>query len=815
MLTAPLVLVPLLIGAEPPAGVAAMPPGVLIEAELFAPAERWEVQTELPGFSGRGYLVNRSRPAISDTSPRLETVLPKAGRHAVWLRAFCGGPPDSGFHDREFSLEVNGVRLQPTHLGVDGADFTWELAGQIEVAADRRLEFILHDVGRAEAMIDALLLTTDLEFRPAGWLGNSTRPGQGRFPRLPDARPLRAEPFRLVPAPHQHVQTISSSPRAYPVIVGGTLDEFNTAKYPDTYGGSKRIDWGFQPNAYVVIENVGRRDLVNPRLVVDGRRDWFSAQTMLASLLAPGMSDAEKALAIWAFTAGIEVQGHENNRRVGPYYPDVRSHPSRNTFQERADPVKAANTYYCSGCNYGAANCAVLARAAGLPARCVWMCPFDQYEIHCVAEVFFDGRWHLLDPECRVFYLEADNRTVASYETLHRRPELAARTHEGGFAARYMARSHAEHYQRYSPPPGMPVDTWTTEMAVRLRPGEKLVYRWAHDGKFRCGQNPRNRNLLPYHLSNGKLIYQPDLRAASSRHGILAERNVKTAVEDGRGAAVHADTPGLTSSVTYKMQSPWPIVGGVVGAKFVRANPQDRMRILLSANDSDWTEIWSAAPGRHGPLDVCLAIDSLLEARFGPEQREYYVQYEFSADSPAATGLDSVYLEADLQMAATALPSLAAGPNQVVYRDQTDAERCVRIVHGWQESSATRPPVAPRGPVAPADRSTLPAAPDKLVWSAAADPDGDPIADYHVQLSARSDFRWPVSPNFDHLTESPSCQWPVPTGWLISGQTYSWRVRARDARGAWSPWSPAWQFTLRRPDRAPTGLRPPQRGDAE
>ena len=62
------------------------------------------------------------------------------------------------------------------------------------------------------------------------------------------------------------------------------------------------------------------------------------------------MTDAEKAMAVWKHAAGNEVQCHENNRRVGPFYPEDQSHPWRNTFKERGDPVRAANCYYCSGC---------------------------------------------------------------------------------------------------------------------------------------------------------------------------------------------------------------------------------------------------------------------------------------------------------------------------------------------------------------------------------------------------------------------------------------------------------------------------------
>jgi len=74
----------------------------------------------------------------------------------------------------------------------------------------------------------------------------------------------------------------------------------------------------------------------------------------------------------------------------------------------------------------------------------------------------------------------------------------------------------------------------------------------------------------------------------------------------------------------------------------------------------------------------------------------------------------------------------------------------------------------------------------RLTWEAAVDPDGDPIADYHVQVSPRADMLHPVSPNLDRITGSSKPEWSLPEGWLAKGRTYYWRVRAVDAWGAWS-----------------------------
>lgn len=616
-------------------------------------------------------------------------------------------------------------------------------------------------------------------------------------------------------APHEHVEEIAAHEHGYRVTMGGTLDGFNTVAYVETYGSHMRQESTFEPNEYLVIENAGDVDVVNPRLVINGRRDWHSADAILASIVTQDMSDAEKAMAIFRFTSRIDVQAHDNNRRVGPPFGASgsetqnadASNPSRNMFKERANPVKAANFYYCSGCSLSAANFVVLCRHAGLAARGVWMSPLDRYMTHCVGEAWYDGGWHLFDPERRSFYLDADNTTVASYATLHKNPSLAARTHDGGFAAQGMT-THAGDYEQFYPPHIMPVEQWLSTMDMRLRPGEKFIARWGHEGKYRYGANVRKKShLVPYHLANGKLVFRPRIEGDAYRRSIVADQNLTCSAAQGQPARLHpevVEAPGIEGaviaappgSVTYRIDAPYPIVGGKVGGTFLRKTAEDACRILVSVRDSDWIEVWSAAG--MGEIEQYAAIDDVLDTLLTPATYHYYVKFELQACAgPEDACMMEAYIETDLQMADTALPALSTGENRVVYRDNSGAGRRVRITHGWRESDANTPPLPPAAAVAPPAGSTVDAASlGALAWEAAVDPDGDAVADYHIQVSPRADMAYPVSPNFDRILGANTPEWAVPTGWLVPRRTYYWRVKAKDARGAWSAWGPVWSFTV-------------------
>jgi hypothetical protein len=107
-------------------------------------------------------------------------------------------------------------------------------------------------------------------------------------------------------------------------------------------------------------------------------------------------------------------------------------------------------------------------------------------------------------------------------------------------------------------------------------------------------------------------------------------------------------------------------------------------------------------------------------------------------------------------------------------------------------------------PVFPPDKGDAEGTEVVFRWPAAKSADKGNIADYHFELSDRPDMRWPLSPNFYKLISKTAdrgkSQYTLPhLGLLAVDRTYYWRVRAKNDKGVWGPWSATWSFTPRGP----------------
>jgi hypothetical protein len=241
---------------------------------------------------------------------------------------------------------------------------------------------------------------------------------------------------------------------------------------------------------------------------------------------------------------------------------------------------------------------------------------------------------------------------------------------------------------------------------------------------------------------------------------------------------------GKTGVIVWRMRSPYVLVGGRLAVEGTGA------RFKLSWDGDTWHEV-----GRN--------LDAFFPPE-GPARYRYHLRCELSGDAR----LRRLGILNDLQMAPLTLPGMGVGSNAFTYTDDTVGGRRVRITHRWVERSASRPPEAPTEPVFPPAGGEAEGTAIVFRWRPAADPDGDPIADYHFELSGRADMRWPLSMSFAKLiSRTADAGQPRYTltgpGLLNPDQEYFGRVRARDDRGVWGPWGATWRFT-------PRGPAPPQ-----
>ncbi|MGA2064930.1 MAG: putative Ig domain-containing protein [Thermoguttaceae bacterium] len=549
----------------------------------------------------------------------------------------------------------------------------------------------------------------------------------------------------------RHVEEVAKGEHAYTVVHGGTMDGTN-CRTPIGCGMAREgaIEQTWQSNRAVRMENVGRSDLVDPWLS-NGRNNFRNMDEIVAAAVTPGMSDRDKAMALWF------QQIRQRFHRAGD-------------GQETGDPVKVFNTYGHNPCGSDAIIMGGLWRRAGLkgaPVRLV---------SHAIAQAAYDGGWHVMDGDLDMIYLLRDNETLASDRELARDHDLVKRTHTLGILladSRARDEEEAAMFVCEDPIKGERRCKEDTTMSMTLRPGEALVWRWGHLSPPKYMWKSMQPNY-PDTVCNGLWEYRPDFGADLWKKGAARLENIATGPE-GLGAE-----EGTTGTILWTMRSPYVFVGGKLevvgsGAKFA-----------VSADGKRWENV-----GEN--LDKFFPTD-------GPPRYQYQLRCQLSGGAR----LKRLAVVNDLQMALLALPEMTVGENAFTYTDKSTGERKVRITHEWVERSTSTPPESPPAAVYPPDAGQSEGTGIVFRWNAPQDAGGDKVTDYHFELSNRQDMRWPLSPNFDKLVsrtaDKGKPQYTLPClGLVTPDKQYYWRVRAKNEKGVWGPWSKTWSFTPRGP----------------
>ena len=585
------------------------------------------------------------------------------------------------------------------------------------------------------------------------------------------------EPAIHTGRPQCHTEPVAAASHRYVVRVGGTLDGENT-RDPVGYGNYGQA---WENNRSLRLANTGDTAVVNPRLVINGRRPWRSIADILARIITDGMTGADKARAIWEF-----ARRHRYHTTTGD--------------DEVKDTVKMLNVYGYTLCWDEAYTVSNLWQAAGLETR--RGIPHG----HCTTEVWFDGAWHLLDSDEHLLVLGRDNRTVLCETDLAADHDLMKRSHCYGILSREDRTSSeraAALFTHTGPRAGERPLIGGHTMDVTLRPGESLEWRWDNCGKY------HGYGSAPPRYCNGRHVYAPRLDGAFAA---WAEESANLQYRETNGLEpIDAASPG---AIVYHIESPYVLVGGSLrvelggGARSVRVElahgPSARREDLVATRPG----APSAGPAGVGAGDTGALSWTTVATGLESGPRELDLDAHFPHDTPASyrcwvrlsgqMRLESLEIALDVQMAPLSLPSLTVGDNAVEYDDDTDGARSMEVTHQWLERDDSLAPGAPQLSD-PADGSDLPGTRTAFSWEAVPG-----AVDYHIRVCGTADLQWAVSPVFEKLTSRTPAEgaprWQVPeVGLLNPRQTYYWQVRARNGDGLWGAWSETASFTPRAP----------------
>jgi len=380
------------------------------------------------------------------------------------------------------------------------------------------------------------------------------------------------------------------------------------------------------------IENLGPELLRDPRLQINESADWFDQPSLLAGALKPGMTDRAKAVALWQFVVAARQHGR-------PAHPSAELH----------EPVKFLNVYGAGFCDDAAAVLAELARAAGLPAR-IW-----DLAGHVVPEIYFDGKWNLLDPDGEVCYYEDDGVTFCDVESLQRDPDRIRRFPSPLYQnaeelIRIYGTGEDNRLSDFHERPRGPAH----RMAYSLRPGESLTRsRRPGNHYFSAGYFEP-----PPELGSGQLTFVPVFREDQYRVGCAEARGLQA-------SAGHLETISESAEWAYAFELPYPMLAGRV--RLDCDLPEGGvLELSLSEDGKNWTH--SAVVREGGRRERAFRLNPFFRNGYGDPVYGYMVRFRLRLPPGARAEIYRAEFQTDIQVAPRSLPRMEAGENRVRFR---------------------------------------------------------------------------------------------------------------------------------------------------
>lgn len=421
----------------------------------------------------------------------------------------------------------------------------------------------------------------------------------------------------------------------------------------------------------------------NVKVVSDKVEDVSSLEAWKEAVIRPGMTDQEKAIAIWETVLKFRHQDAP---------PDEYLQSAINVH----DAIKTFNVYGYGMCCCAASNIESLARYLGMPAR-GW-----GIHAHSVPEVYWDGAWHLLDASLLAYYPQPDGTLagvediVASVrEWLAANPgyrQNAGRLMEYGRAGGwrngpavflgcpfidddgwYMAGTHGWYsaMQEYDCEPFIFEYGYSQgyRVNIQLKPGMRVTRNWSNRGlhvNMMEGQapgcltttvgegdlrySPRYGDLAPGRIGNGTLEWKIPLTDPALRYSALRYENL-LATPDGLGPGDESQPAELE----LRVPSSYVFLSGDLQLD-ATVGPDGSVGAYVSDNNGlDWCQVLSVSSTRSRRISLTPWVFRRYEYRLRLVLRG------------RGTALQRLELRHDIQHSQRALPALGKGDNTIEF----------------------------------------------------------------------------------------------------------------------------------------------------
>ena len=425
------------------------------------------------------------------------------------------------------------------------------------------------------------------------------------------------------------------------------------------------------------------------KLKLEGGLDLSSMEAIVNSITTPGMTDEEKAKACFYF--------------VGTNFYDRGGSGCE-------DPLEYVNLWGFSWCGNFGLFLNALWRAAGFPT--VFLNPvIGMPGGHTISAVYYDNQWHMFDSRMRGYFLNRDNRTVASLTDLDRDDNLIRRGLDysnlalgrWGFVTTMQNYSNAASdwydgynahfdnktlFHTHTPP-------WDPRLDIRA--GEKLTLNWTSADKWwnRKDLSPEWMELHdiktssaakepPMLYANGTLEFELD----PARFKSQSEESSGIHATGGKTPRFMPGSAGKTGYVIYKVRVPYFIPSMHLEATGYRKTGEDYLAVELSADEGkSWLPLWRAKGT--GQIKAAVSTDQTqLVTMYKENKYSYLLRFSMKASRSAKdVSLGEIRIVTDLYYRPMSLPELQKDTNEIIYSDRSKGGRRRQVTFHWLEDT--------------------------------------------------------------------------------------------------------------------------------